>query len=169
VDKRPRTPSFRRKPKSVKAFFLALLLSLLAAQLSSAKEAAPAADDPALEHRVTEIASELRCLVCQNQTIADSHAPLAVDLRDEIRTQLKAGRTAQEINAYMVARYGDFVLYRPPLKATTLLLWAGPFVLFVIGLVVMFRKIRQRRADSAPLSAEDHEAAARLLSAGDER
>ena len=118
---------------------------------------------------MTQIASELRCLVCQNQTIADSHAPLAVDLRNEIREQLKAGRSAEEIDAYMVARYGDFVLYRPPLKTATVLLWLGPFLLFVAGLIVMFRKIRRRPATSAPLAPEEHEAAARLLAGSDER
>ena len=116
---------------------------------------------------MSEIAAELRCLVCQNQTIVDSNAPLAVDLRDQIREQLKQGRSAGEIKNYMVARYGDFVLYRPPLKATTLLLWVGPLLLLLAGLIVMFRKIAQRRADAAPLSTEDREAAARLLAGAD--
>ena len=162
-------PSFRRKPESIRALLLTLLIALLTTQSVFAKEAAPATDDPTLEHRVTQIASELRCLVCQNQTIADSHAPLAVDLRNEIREQLKAGRSAEEIDAYMVARYGDFVLYRPPLKTATVLLWLGPFLLFVAGLIVMFRKIRRRPATSAPLAPEEREAAARLLAGSDER
>lgn len=131
-----------------------------------AKEAAPAATDPVIEQRMSEIASELRCLVCQNQTIVDSNAPLAVDLRNQIREQLKQGRSTREIMDYMVARYGDFVLYRPPFKPTTVLLWAGPLLLMLFGLVVMARKIRRRRADAAPLSKEEHEAADRLLSGG---
>src|SRR5690242_11171369 len=102
---------------------------LVAVHGSLAKEAASAADDPAIEQRMSAIASELRCLVCQNQTILESNAPLAVDLRNDIREQLKQGRSASEIRNFMVARYGDFVLYRPPLKAITLLLWLGPLLL----------------------------------------
>ena len=115
---------------------------------------------------MSEIASELRCLVCQNQTIVDSNAPLAVDLRNQIRDQLRQGRSTREIMDYMVARYGDFVLYRPPFKATTVLLWAGPLLLMLLGLVVMVHRIRRRRADAAPLSREEHEAAVQLLSGG---
>ncbi|OGA54185.1 MAG: hypothetical protein A3G24_02950 [Betaproteobacteria bacterium RIFCSPLOWO2_12_FULL_62_13] len=145
---------------------LAMLMLLLLAGAAWAGEAAPAAEDPALEQQVTAIASELRCLVCQNQTLADSNAPLAVDLRNQIRDQLKQGKSVREIMAYMVERYGDFVLYRPPMKATTLLLWFGPLVLVVIGLAVMFRKIARRRVEVAVLTEAEHEAAARLL-AGD--
>lgn len=148
-------------------FALLIFALLLPAHASVAKEAAPAADDPVIEQRMSEIAAELRCLVCQNQTIVESNAPLAVDLRNQIREQLKQGRSAAEIKDYMVARYGDFVLYRPPLKATTMLLWAGPLLLFLTGLVVMFRKIRRRRADAAPLTREEREAAARLLGEGE--
>jgi len=142
-------------------FLLALMLVF--ALPAGAREAAPAADDPAIEQRMSEIASELRCLVCQNQTIVDSNAPLAVDLRNEIRTQLKQGRSETEIMDYMVARYGDFVLYRPPLKGTTLLLWLGPLLLVLIGLAVMFRKISRRRMETPELTKEEHEAAAKLL------
>ncbi|HEV2431235.1 MAG TPA: cytochrome c-type biogenesis protein, partial [Burkholderiales bacterium] len=81
-----------------------------------------------MDQRVSALANELRCLVCQNQTLADSNAPLAVDLRNQIREQLAAGKSEQEVTDFMVARYGDFVLYRPPLKATTVALWVGPFV-----------------------------------------
>ncbi|MGQ0525500.1 MAG: cytochrome c-type biogenesis protein [Betaproteobacteria bacterium] len=144
---------------------LALFLLFLPVQVM-AQEAAPAADDPVIEQRMSEIASELRCLVCQNQTIVDSNAPLAVDLRNQIREQLKQGRSTREIMDYMVARYGDFVLYRPPFKATTVLLWSGPLLLMLLGLVVMVHRIRRRRADAAPLSKEEHEAAERLLSGG---
>jgi cytochrome c-type biogenesis protein CcmH len=142
-------------------FLLALML--IFALPAGAREAAPAADDPVIEQRMSEIASELRCLVCQNQTIVDSNAPLAVDLRNEIRTQLKQGRSANDIMDYMVARYGDFVLYRPPLKATTLLLWLGPLLLVLIGLAVMFRKISRRRIEPPELTKEEHDAAVKLL------
>src|SRR5207245_11469173 len=94
-----------------------------------AKEAAPAAADPALEQRVMTLAAELRCLVCQNQTLADSNAPLAEDLRNQVREKMRQGASDSEIVDYMVARYGDFVLYRPPVKATTLMLWFGPLLL----------------------------------------
>src|SRR5688572_33484915 len=102
---------------------VALLLVMPAAH---AGEALPAAADPLLERRVMSVAEELRCLVCQNQTIADSNAPLAVDLRDQVRQKIREGMSEQEIVDYMVARYGDFVRYRPPLKLTTVLLWFGP-------------------------------------------
>ena len=98
-----------------------------------------AQEDPNLERRVTTLAHELRCLVCQNQTLADSNAPLAVDLRNQIREQLKAGKSEREITDFMVQRYGDFVLYRPPFKATTLLLWFGPVLILVVGFAVARR------------------------------
>ena len=114
-----------------------------------AKEALPEAADPALEARMVRVTSELRCLVCQNQTIADSHADLAVDLRRQVREQLQAGRTDAEIIDYMTARYGDFVLYRPPFKATTALLWLGPALMLGGGIVVLAIVLR-RRARLAP-------------------
>jgi len=101
--------------------------------------------DPVVEQRLKDLAEELRCLVCQNQTIADSNAPLALDLRNQIREQVKQGRTDDEIRAYMVARYGDFVLYRPPLKATTLMLWLGPLALLLVGAGVFWAVVRKRR------------------------
>lgn len=109
-----------------------------------AKEAAPAAQDPVLEARMVRIASELRCLVCQNQTIADSHASLAVDLRSQVVEQLQKGQSDQQIIDYMTARYGDFVLYRPPMKRTTLLLWFGPGILLVASLAALFFVLRRR-------------------------
>ncbi|MEW6707856.1 MAG: cytochrome c-type biogenesis protein [Pseudomonadota bacterium] len=112
--------------------------------LALAGEAAPAAEDPALEARMLDIAAELRCLVCQNQSIADSHSGLAEDLRRQIREQLRAGHSDEQIRGYMTERYGDFVLYRPPLKPTTLLLWAGPALLLLVGLGVLLRVLRQR-------------------------
>ncbi len=121
---------------------LALCLALPLA--TSAKEAAPASDDPVLEARVMRLASELRCLVCQNQTIADSHADLAQDLRNQVREMLKQGKSEGEILAYMTQRYGDFVLYRPPVKSTTTLLWFGPAVLLIGGVAVLIVVLRRR-------------------------
>ncbi|MDE2417202.1 MAG: cytochrome c-type biogenesis protein CcmH [Burkholderiales bacterium] len=109
-----------------------------------AGEAAPAAIDPVLEARMMRISSELRCLVCQNQTIADSHAGLAVDLRQQVREMLQKGQNEQQIIDYMTARYGDFVLYRPPFKATTALLWIGPGVMVVAGLAILVVVLRRR-------------------------
>jgi cytochrome c-type biogenesis protein CcmH len=100
--------------------------------------------DPVVEQRLKDLAEELRCLVCQNQTIADSNAPLALDLRNQIREQVAQGRTDDQIRAYMVARYGDFVLYRPPLKATTTMLWLGPFVLLLVGAGAFWTVVRKR-------------------------
>jgi cytochrome c-type biogenesis protein CcmH len=116
---------------------------------SMAKEAVPASADPVLEARMLRIASELRCLVCQNQTIADSHADLAQDLRRQVREMLQRGETDQQITDYMTARYGDFVLYRPPVKATTVLLWFGPGLLLVVGLGGLVWTLRQRSRMSA--------------------
>jgi cytochrome c-type biogenesis protein CcmH len=139
----------------------------LAASLGLARAAdAPAVGtDPALEQRVEAIGLELRCLVCQNQTIADSQAGLAVDLREKIREQLKAGKSEAEIKQYMVERYGDFVLYKPPLKATTVLLWVGPFALMAIGIGAAVLIVRRRRSgNGAPqLTEEQRRQAARLL------
>ncbi len=119
---------------------LALALPLLA----PAKDAAPAAADPVLEARMLRIAAELRCLVCQNQTIADSHADLAQDLRRQVREMLVRGDTDQQILDYMTARYGDFVLYRPPVKSTTALLWYGPALLLVGGIAILAIVLRRR-------------------------
>jgi cytochrome c-type biogenesis protein CcmH len=120
--------------------------ALLAALWPAARaaEAPTVAADPALEARVMEIATELRCLVCQNQTIADSHAALAVDLRNQVREMLRQGQSREQIVAYMTARYGDFVLYRPPLKESTALLWFGPAALLVGGLITLVIVLRRR-------------------------
>jgi cytochrome c-type biogenesis protein CcmH len=121
------------------------------------------AQSPEAEKRVAALAHELRCLVCQNQTLADSNAPLAVDLRNQIREQLAAGKSEQDVLDFMVARYGDFVLYRPPLKATTLALWAGPFVLLALGVWVLARRLARRRAAEPELSDAERARAAKLL------
>ena len=121
--------------------------------------ALPAAEDPALEARMLAITQELRCLVCQNQTIADSHSGLAEDLRREVRDQLRKGTSDDDVRKYMVERYGDFVLYRPPMQQNTWLLWIGPFALLVIGALVWWRIQGRGRAGEAP----DLERARRLL------
>ena len=126
-----------------------LVLLLASVQLAGAKEAAPAAEDPVLEARMMRIAAELRCLVCQNQTIADSSAGLAVDLRSQVREMLARGENDKQIIDYMTARYGDFVLYRPPLKTTTALLWFGPGALLLGGIITLFFVLR-RRSRMAP-------------------
>jgi len=119
---------------------------------ASAPEAVPTAADPVLEARMLAITEELRCLVCQNQTIADSNAPLALDLRNQIRAQIAEGRTDTQIREYMTDRYGDFVLYRPPFKATTAILWVGPFAMVALGVVVFLFVVRRRRAEPAAAS-----------------
>jgi cytochrome c-type biogenesis protein CcmH len=135
--------------------------SLAALALVSGLAAAQA--DPALENRVANLAHELRCLVCQNQTLADSNATLAVDLRNQIREQLQQGASDQDVIDFMVARYGDFVLYRPPFKAATLLLWLGPFLLLALGALMLWRRLRQRRSPEPALSDAQRARAARLL------
>ena len=149
------------------------LLALCAAGLAPVARAADAPDvaaDPALEARVNALSAELRCLVCQNQTIADSNAGLAVDLKNQVREQLKAGRSEREIIDYMTQRYGDFVLYRPPWKASTVLLWAGPALLLLIGLGLFWRSLRssQTAATSVPVNAADAARADQLLAAADD-
>ena len=123
-----------------------------------AKEAAPVGD-PAIEGRLKVIAEELRCLVCQNQTLADSNADLAEDLRNEIRALIREHKSDAEIRDYVVARYGDFVLYRPPLKGTTLLLWGGPFVLLLGGFAIAIIVLRRRQGNAAIESLEPEERA----------
>jgi cytochrome c-type biogenesis protein CcmH len=119
-------------------------------------------EDAHFERRVTDLAHELRCLVCQNQTLADSNAPLAVDLRNQIREQLKAGKSEREVTDFMVQRYGDFVLYRPPFKASTVALWTGPFLLLALGAWLFFRRLRMRKP-SETLSEVERSRAAKLL------
>src|SRR5258705_7109568 len=151
-----------------------ILLEVVVAALpgfAQAREAQPASADPGLEERVMNLSRERRCLVCQNETLADSRADLAEDLRREIREQMKAGKTDQEIIAFLTQRYGDFVLYRPPVKPTTYLLWFGPFVLLVAGLAILFRYVKQRRdsINDQPLTKDEHARAAKLLRPGTEK
>lgn len=121
-----------------------LALACLALQ-AQAQEARPTADEPALEARVLAVTGELRCLVCQNQTVADSHAALAIDLRNQVRDMLRQGASDDEVLRYMTDRYGDFVRYRPPLQSSTVLLWAGPALLVVGGLAGLLWHLRRRQ------------------------
>ena len=145
--------------------WLIMLALLLMPVVLMAEEARPLAANPVIEAQVHRLSEELRCLVCQNQTLADSSAPLAEDLRNEIREMAAKGLSDQEIIDYLVARYGDFVRYRPPLKTTTALLWLGPFALLLgggVGLIIILRQ-RQRQGVDAPLTAEESRKVAELL------
>jgi len=150
----------------LRALFLALCLLTNGAFASSAREAALAAD-PVAEKRLQALSKELRCLVCQNETIADSNAELAVDLRREIRSMIADGRSDNEILDFMVTRYGDFVLYRPPVKGVTLLLWGGPVALLLLGLFLLVSYLRRRARRLAdadqPLAPEDAQRADALF------
>ena len=149
----------------IRSLFVSLLLLCAITPFVVAKEAQPTGDDPAVEQRLTNLSKELRCLVCQNETLADSQADLAADLRGQIREQIKAGKSDKEIIEFLTARYGQFILYRPRVTPTTYLLWFGPFVLLLGVLWVLFTYIRQRR-DSVreePLSADERRRAEELL------
>jgi cytochrome c-type biogenesis protein CcmH len=146
---------------------IVVLLSCLLAPFVKAQvqEEEVPSDDPVIEQRLTNLSRELRCLQCQNQTLADSPAGLAADLRREIRIQMKAGKSDQEIIAFLTQRYGDFILYKPRVTYTTYLLWFGPFVLLLGGLYLLFNYIKQRRdlIIEKPLSADEHRRAEELL------
>ncbi|MGA7949688.1 MAG: cytochrome c-type biogenesis protein [Thiobacillaceae bacterium] len=128
-----------------KRLVFVLLAALLWSSFATAKEAPLASNDPALEQRMKNLSSKLRCLVCQNQTLADSNADLAVDLRNEIREKMQKGMTDAEIRTYLVDRYGDFVLYQPPFKPVTFLLWLGPFLLLALGFGILYLNLRRRQ------------------------
>jgi cytochrome c-type biogenesis protein CcmH len=145
----------------MRSLLAAVLVAIATAAFGQAEEVAH--PDPVTESRLKGLAEELRCLVCQNQTIADSHAPLAEDLRNQIRTQIGQGRSDGQIRDYMVERYGDFVLYRPPLKATTALLWIGPFALLAVGAGAFLVIVRRRRATAQPALAPERSAQIRSL------
>ncbi|HWN11688.1 MAG TPA: cytochrome c-type biogenesis protein [Pyrinomonadaceae bacterium] len=144
---------------------LVILFSLPAFAL--AKEAKSVSDDPELEKRVMALSEELRCLVCQNETLAGSQAELAVNLRNQIREQMKAGKTDGEILAFMTERYGKFILFRPPVDYTTYLLWFGPFVLLLAALIFLFRYVKKRRGliVDIPLTPDERRRAEDLLQA----
>ncbi len=151
--------------KNLSIHLTGLLLSFAIHSVGFAQSnAAPSvSDNPALEKKVLEVSNELRCLVCQNQTIADSNADLAVDLKNQVRQQLSEGRSKQEILRYMTERYGDFVLYKPPFNAATVMLWVGPFLLMLLGLIYWFVKLnnankscRKKHFQLKKLSAPDN-------------
>ena len=143
---------------------LLLSASLLSLPAAYADEAAPVGEDPAVEQRMVNLASDLRCLVCQNESLAGSHAELAEDLRREIRAQMKAGKNDKEVIEYLTARYGDFVLYKPPFKPLTYLLWLGPLLFLGIGGTAWFVTLQKRRAmKDTPVDAKQLAAAAQLL------
>ena len=144
---------------------LACLLFILFAGSAFARDAAPLADDPALEQRLMRLSTELRCLVCQNETLADSRADLAIDLRNQIREQMQAGKSDEEIKVWLTERYGDFVLYRPPVKSSTWLLWFGPFALMILAAAALLIYLRRRRVhtEAAHLTEAQHRQAQALL------
>ncbi len=151
-----------------RAIGLALLALMTAGATAEETPVAPLRfDNAAQEARFKELTAELRCLVCQNQSLADSAAPLAEDLRREIHGMMLAGASDQEIADFLVARYGDFVLYRPPFKPSTYLLWAGPLILLALGLGVSVHVVR-RRAGDPPLAEVERRRARRLLADRDE-
>jgi len=142
--------------------FAGTTIVVLASALAVAQQ--PLNADPALEARVKALSAELRCLVCQNQTVADSDAPVARDMRDQVRTQLAAGKSEAEVKQYMTDRFGDFVLYKPPLKATTVVLWLGPFAALLAAAWLLTRRLRRAAPVTAtPLSEADRERARALL------
>lgn len=144
--------------------FLTVILMATWVCFAAAGEASPTAADPVLEAKVQALAEVLRCLVCQNQNLADSHADLAIDLKNQVRDMLNKGKSEKEVIDYMVERYGDFVLYRPPVKTTTWLLWGGPFLLLGAGLTVLLVNLKRRRQRvDAAMSESEHLAASRLL------
>ena len=152
----------------MRKLFLACILVLttlttLMAATAYAKEAPTVAADPVLEKRVMALSAELRCLVCQNQTIADSNAELAIDLKNQVREKLGQGMSDKDIIDYMVQRYGDFVLYRPPVRGTTWLLWFGPFLLLVVGIFFLGLKLSRRRTQADALPESEMRRAAQLL------
>ena len=142
----------------------ALLLVLVLQPAFGAEGMARPVGDPAVEARVNKLSEELRCLTCMGQSIADSQSSFANDMKREIRTMIVAGKNDKEIMEFMVQRYGDFVLYRPPVKSTTWLLWGGPFVLLVAGLALLIVRLRKMGGlAETELSEEEHQQAARLL------
>ena len=144
------------KFNKLQQFFVCVCLTLLV-NITLADEATPLASDPALEQRLVSISEEMRCLVCQNESLSGSRSELAQDLRREIRDLIQQGKTDAEIRTFMVDRYGDFILYRPPVKPTTWLLWIGPFVLMFAGIVALLIYLRRRNTQVATTSLSDDE------------
>ncbi|WP_370624199.1 cytochrome c-type biogenesis protein CcmH [Polynucleobacter sp. JS-Safj-400b-B2] len=141
----------------MKKIFLIALFTLFVLGLGGAiaNEAAPLADDPVTEQRLISISEEMRCLVCQNESLAGSRSDLANDLRREIRILIKEGKSDDQIRSFMVERYGDFVLYRPPVKPVTWLLWIGPFVILGLGIVGLLMYLRRRNSSVPTIALTD--------------
>lgn len=154
-----------RQSNGIKGLFFILFLFLITPSVGWSKEAIPVAEDPIIEKRMLALTMDLRCLVCQNESIADSRADFSNDIRREIREQIKANKTDQEIVQFLVDRYGDFVLYNPPMKPTTILLWFGPVILFLIGLgsLIVYLKRRRVQIQDVSLSQVQLERAEALL------
>lgn len=145
------------------ALLLAVSLPVLASGVVASKAALPNTDDPVIEARLINLAEDLRCLVCQNESLAGSHAALADDLRREIRAQMKAGKDDQEVIAYLTERYGDFVLYKPPFKPVTWLLWLGPVLFLGLGGGAWYLALQRRAGEAPPVDEKKRAAAAQLL------
>ena len=156
-------------PTGVRTVGLLAPIAVLCLFSASSFAFGQASPDPALDARVRALSSELRCLVCQNQTVADSESPVARDMRDQVRTQLAAGKNEAEVKTYMTDRFGDFVLYNPPFKATTVVLWAGPFAVLLLAGFLLIRRLRRSSMAAAPalLSDEDRDRARAMLSSKD--
>ena len=148
-----------------------IVICILSLGNTFAKDAAPLVDDPLTEQRLISISEEMRCLVCQNESLAGSRSDLANDLRREIRTLIKEGKSDDQIRNFMVERYGDFVLYRPPVKPVTWLLWIGPFVILLIGIAGLFAYLRRRNSSisNVALSDADNQKIDALLNAADKK
>ena len=146
-----------------------MLMLIGVCAVAQAREATPLADDPVVEQRLIAITQDMRCLVCQNESLAGSRADLAQDLRRELRELIRQGKSDEEIKTYMVSRYGDFVLYRPPVKPTTWLLWAGPFLLAILGVLGLLRYLRRRNPeiDNTVLSDDERQRAEAILQEGE--
>jgi len=138
---------------------LCIFLISLCLGLANAREAAPLAEDPTVEARLVHISQELRCLVCQNESLASSRAELADDLRREVRDLIRSNKSDQEIKDFLVSRYGDFVLYRPEVKPLTWVLWFGPFIVLLIAGIFLLAYLRQRRSSVQPQLLSDAERA----------
>jgi cytochrome c-type biogenesis protein CcmH len=153
-----------RRPPACLIHLIVLGLLFFGSMAAIGKEA-QSNEDPQIEQRMRNLTEQLRCLVCQNETLADSRADLAEDLRKQVREQIKAGKSDKEIIAYLTQRYGDFVLYNPPVKATTYLLWFGPFGLLILGTTVLFVFLKRRREmiHEEPLTAAEHKRAEDIL------
>jgi len=155
--------------KSAQGMLLMVLLSLfLFATAAAAKEAAPLVADPVIEARMAALGGELRCLVCQGQSIAESDSGFANDVRREMRIMMEQGRSDAEVTDFLVQRYGDFILFKPPMKATTALLWLGPFILALLAGSILFVTLKRRRRQAADeqLSPEQIRRAEALLDSG---